>query len=436
MDFTIVTWIYATLFLVRQVWEISLNRMNTKYIRSNSVTVPDDIKEYMDADVFHKSVKYDIESSNFSLVSRIYDALIHWSFILVGFRVLDYWVRSLELNEYWTGLIFIGIFGLIHLLLELPFSIWNDFVLENKYGFNRKTPGVFISDFFKGILVSLLVGAPLLVLLLYLMKCAGPLWWIWAFLGMGLFQVTMLWIYPVLIAPLFNKFTPLTGDLADAIKEQTHRIGFSASGVFTMDGSKRSSHSNAYFTGLGKSKRIVFYDTLIEKMSQEQILSVLGHEMGHSKLGHVRRMLMISQASLLFFLWFLAYLKDLPILYPGFGFPSISNYAALLIFSMLFTETIYPFQFLITFLSRRQEFAADQFAVRVTGMRDPLIQALINLQTENLSNPLVHPVYAAYYYSHPKLVERIKAIRSLPQVFLQEVFQVETHPRNAINRDP
>ncbi|MBN1355496.1 M48 family metallopeptidase [bacterium] len=413
MEFTLITAIYAVLYGIRQAWETLLNRLNIRWIRQHSHEVPDVLAEHMDSDRFQKCIAYDEDTADFNLIRRFFGTIVHWVFILVGFACLDAWIRSLDLSGLWSGILFLSAVGTIHLLLDLPFSLYEDFKLESRYGFNRKTPGLFFTDLLKTVLVSILLGLPLLTGMLLLMEHAGFWWWIWAFAGITLFQFFVHWIYPVWIAPLFNTFTPLQGELADSIDRLSRKVGFDIRGIYTMNGSKRSTHTNAYFTGLGRFKRIVFYDTLLHKMQPDQILAVLGHEMGHFKLGHVRRIMILSQSGLLVFLAFMAYLKHIPVLYPSFGFPEPSHYAALLIFSMIFSETTYPFQFLVTSLLRRHEFAADRFSVRETGDSAPLIRSLQALHENNLSNPIVHPWYAAYYFSHPGLKERIEAIRNV-----------------------
>ncbi len=411
MEFTIITAIYALFFIAHQCWETYLNRLDKNWIQTHSDTIPEIYRDVVDADTFRKSIRYNLEGKDFGMVHRFFDVPLHWFFIIWGFGFIDTWVRMFDLNPYFSGLLFMGAYGLIGLILELPFSIYDDFVLENRYGFNRKTPGLFVSDLFKSILVNILLGGPLLFCVLYLMDRTGPFWWIWTWLFILGFQVFILWAYPVLIAPLFNKFKPLEGELADRIKSMADRIGFRTSGIMTMDGSKRSSHSNAFFTGIGKSKRIVFFDTLLDRISEEEVLGVLAHEMGHFKLGHTRKRMVSMLVGLLFFLGLLAYLKNMPVFYHSFGFANASDYAALIVFSLLFSQVIFPVRFLFTHISRKHEFQADGFAAEVVGSPEPLIGALKTLHTENLASPVVHPRYAAYHYSHPDLPERVDALR-------------------------
>jgi len=258
------------------------------------------------------------------------------------------------------------------------------------------------------------IGLPFLFVVLWLMEATGSYWWIWTFFFVSGFQLLMVIVYPTLIAPLFNKFEPLPeGELRDRIMRLAEQVGFKTNGIFSMDGSKRSAHSNAYFTGIGKTKRIVLFDTLIAQMTLDQAVAVLAHEMGHYKMKHIRRMLVVQTVFLLFGLYILSFLLNYRPLFAAFGLDNPSNPAALVLFSLLsgpFTFYLGP---LINRLSRKHEYEADRFAIQTLRNRRPMEEALINLTVKNLSNLTPHPWYSAYHYSHPTPTERIGAIRAI-----------------------
>ncbi len=415
MEFTILTLTYAIIYGVRQLWEIILNRLDYRLIKSKRNEIPDHLTGKMELATYQRSIDYNLENSQFGLVSRFFSFPVHWGFILFGFGWIDQWLRGYIQNTYLQGLVFIGIYSFVSILLDLPFTLYHDFVIEARYGFNKKTVSLFITDAIKALLLGILLGIPLLLLIFYLMDVTGWSWWLWTFIGVSAFQFLIMWIFPILIAPLFNKFKPLDGALADDIYALAHRAGFKTSGVFTMDGSLRSTHSNAFFTGIGQFKRIVFFDTLLEKVTPQQLLGVLAHEIGHFRLGHVRKNLIFVLIHTFLFLGLLALLKEQTILYHSFGFSEKSDYAALIVFSILFSEFTFPFRYMINYLSRSNEFAADRFVYNVLGTTEPLVEALQILHTDNLASPIVHPWYAAYHYSHPDLPERIAALRNIDQ---------------------
>jgi STE24 endopeptidase len=310
------------------------------------------------------------------------------------------------------GILFCLSVALTFSLLSLPVGLYSTFVLEERFGFNKTTLRLYLTDKLKGFLVSLVIGVPFLFGVLTLMEESGPAWWLWAFLFILAFQLLMVVLYPTLIAPLFNKFEPLKeGEIRERILALAEKAGFKTSGIYTMDGSRRSAHSNAYFTGLGKSKRIVLFDTLLEQMTPDQALAVLAHEIGHYKMKHVRKMLVIQAIFLFVGLYILSLLVDYEPLFRAFGIEP-SSHAALVLFSIIagpFTFYLAPF---MNLLSRKHEYEADRFAVRMLKDGRPMEEALFNLTVKNLSNLTPHPWYSAYHYSHPTTAERIQAIRA------------------------
>ena len=300
---------------------------------------------------------------------------------------------------------------IIKFILGLPFDLYDTFVIEERHGFNRTTPKLFVIDFFKGLALLIVIGVPLYLAVLWFMAAAGPYWWLWTWIFLESFQILMVIIYPIWIAPLFNKFKPLEdGPLKDEILKLSEKAEFPLEKIFVMDGSKRSSHSNAYFTGLGKKKRIVLFDTLLNQMDQAKIVSVLAHEIGHYKLKHIRKSLIFSALISLAGLWILSLLMSSQAFYHGLGFTHSSNYAALIIFSMCASTVSFLFKPIFTAVSRRHEYQADRFAVEKTGDRESMAEVIVILTKENLSNLNPHPWYSFFHYSHPAPVERVNSI--------------------------
>lgn len=306
--------------------------------------------------------------------------------------------------------------------VELPLGLWRQFRIEARFGFNRQTLGGYIGDLAKQVLLSLAIGAPLLLLVLWLMDIMGEAWWLWVWgVWMG-FNLLVLALYPTLIAPLFNKFTPLPDQTLRArIEALLQRAGFKSSGVFVMDGSKRSSHGNAYFTGLGKSKRIVFYDTLLNQLSHDQIEAVLAHELGHFHHRHIVKRIGFMFVLSLGMLSVLAWLKGAPWFYAGLGVDyatAATDATALALFFLAMPVFLFPLTPLMSLYSRKHEFQADAFAAR-HSLPAHLISALVRLYRDNASTLTPDPVYSLFYDSHPKAVERIEKLESYNETSLQ-----------------
>jgi len=404
---------FLLLVFCQLFFEIYLISLNMAHARSHRREVPEFFRSWIDQQTFEKSVDYTIDKGKFSLIASVWSAALIAGFL--AFRVfgrVDAWIGSLELNYYVQALLFLFSISIIFSILSLPFSYYSTFVIEKKYNFNKSTLGIFALDFVKGILLSILLGSPILLLILWFMRFVGQFWWVWGFVAFAGFQLIVLYIYPTLIAPIFNKFTPLmAGELKDAIENLAKKLAFEVSGIFLMDGSKRSSHGNAYFTGFGKKKRIVMFDTLIEQLSKDQALAVLAHEIGHEKKGHVKRLLAVSLLVTFVGFWALSQLISYQPLYSAFGFSIPSDYAILLIVSFLFSPIMYFVQPLFSSLSRRYEYEADAFSVNAMNNSKPLIDALLSISKKSLSNLVPHPLFSFFHYSHPTLQERINAMQ-------------------------
>ena len=312
-----------------------------------------------------------------------------------------------------TGLAFFGIAGALSSLLELPFNLYQTFVIEERHGFNRQTLRGFALDLVKGVALAVALGAPVLAAVLWIMERMGPTWWVWAWALTTGFSLFAAWIYPSVLAPLFNKFTPLEdGELKDAILELARGVGFRAGGLLVMDASRRTSHGNAYFTGLFGQKRIVLFDTLLEAMDSREVVAVLAHELGHFKLHHVRWAIVRSVATSGLVFYALSLCLPLEAFYSAF-FLERSAYGALAVFGLWFGLVSFLLQPLGNALSRRHEFAADAFALRSGATAAELGTALRKLREKSRLLPLSHPLYSRVYHSHPPLVERLRVMGAL-----------------------
>jgi STE24 endopeptidase len=318
--------------------------------------------------------------------------------------------RPLGLGPVGRGLLFLGTLGAAGALFDLPFALYNTFRIEEKHGFNRQTLRGFFADLAKGLALAIVLGGAVLGALLAIMERAGGLWWVWAWLAVGAFTVLTAWIHPTLLAPLFNRFTPLPeGELRERILELLRRIGFRASGLVVMDASRRTAHGNAYFTGLFRAKRIVLFDTLLEAMNPREVVAVLAHELGHFKLHHVRTSLLRRLLKTGALLYALSLCLPWTAAYAAFGL-SPSNAGALVVFGLWLGLAQFLLQPLERALSRRQEFAADAFAVESGAAAKDLGEALLRLRERSRLLPLAHPLYSGVYHSHPPLLERLRAM--------------------------
>jgi STE24 endopeptidase len=337
-----------------------------------------------------------------------------------GLAAIVAWTETFDVSPLWRDVAMFAVAGAIYGAVNLPFSWWHTFRIEERFGFNRMTMRLWVSDLVKGIAVATALGLPLLVLVLWLMRVAGPLWWLWAWAAWMGFQLLVLVLYPTVIAPLFNKFTVMEPSVArERIESLLARCGFRSAGLFVMDGSKRSGHGNAYFTGFGKAKRIVFFDTLLLRLSPDEIEAVLAHELGHFKLRHVMKRIAWSAVLSLAILAVLAWLARAPWFYEGLGIPASMLPVAMarpgvalelfLLALPVFTFVLEP---LSSHYSRRHEFEADAFATRHASPA-ALAAALVKLYEDNAATLTPDPLHSAFYDSHPPAALRIARIEAL-----------------------
>ncbi|MDQ8182177.1 M48 family metallopeptidase [Pelagicoccus sp. SDUM812005] len=392
--------------------ELVLDALNRGQVAKNAQSMPAALEGIMSEEKFQKANEYTLVKSKFGTIGLLLDAAILAVVILSGALPLAYEAWSGAMGEAaWSSALFLVVVMMVLSLPGLPLEYWEQFNIEERFGFNRSTKGLWIGDKIKGTLVGLVIGFPLLWLLISLVGWLGEYWWIWGFGIMFGFQLVMMVLYPMLIIPLFNKLTPLEdGPLRSRLMAMSDKAGFKCNAIQVIDGSKRSAHSNAYFTGFGKFRRIVLYDTLIEQLGEDEIEAVLAHEIGHYKRGHIPKMIASSAAMMFGGFWIIGYLADNEAFFHGFGFEETNIGIAFLLFGLiggLFTFWMTP---IFNVLSRKHEYEADAFARDVVGDWKPLSRALRSLSEKNLSNLQPHPAYSGFHYSHPTLLEREAAM--------------------------
>ena len=404
---------FAIVILVAFVGEYLLGAVSGLLSsRSFSPKVPAEFTGVFNDEKYARARRYTATRTRFGLVRGALGLAAMLTFWFAGgFAWLDNVVRGLGDGPVVNGLVYIGALTLAWTLFQLPFRAWSTFVIEGRYGFNRTTPGTFSADLVKGAALSVLLGGPLLAVVLAFFEAAGPLAWIWCWIAVTAFTLAVQFIGPTWIMPLFNTFTPLDdGKLHDAILEYARSAGFPIEGIFVVDGSRRSSKPNAFFTGFGKHKRIGLFDTLVEEYTVAEVVAVVAHEIGHYKKRHVWLQLVLSIAHTGAMLWILSLFLAQQGLYLAFDVATPSVYAGLVFFSLLFRPVDLVLSLFMRVLSRRHEFEADRFAAETTGSGAPLVDALKKLVADNLSNLTPHPMDVFLHYSHPPVLQRIGAL--------------------------
>lgn len=401
--------------LTRLAWETCLTLLNMAEVRQHSQAPPEALRPVMDEGTYAKSVDYTLAKARFGLFCDAYGVVILLAVLFSGLLPWSYGVlEGLMAPSVWRESLFVIVVFTVLAIPGLPLEHHAQFRLEERFGFNKSTLGLWITDKLKGLLVGLAIAAPLLTLIFFLVGRAGPLWWIWAFAVFFAFQLLLMVLYPMLVLPLFNKLTPLPeGGLKDRLMGLAERVGFKCRTIQVMDGSKRSGHANAFFTGFGRFRRIVLLDTLMEQLPEEELEAVLAHEIGHYKLGHVPKMLALSAGLGLAAFAVLAWLLATPAFVEAFGFSHAAEGMgpAFVLFALLAGSFGFWLNPLLNLVSRRHEYAADRFASEHAGGAEPIIKALRRLSEKNLSNLTPHRLYSAFHSSHPTLLEREAALR-------------------------
>jgi len=404
---------FLIVYIFGSVADIIIDLINAFHLEKKGMAVPRAFKGHIEDSHLKKITSYTSDNTRIAVLKSITDMFFFLAIILYGFLP---WVADLVsgMNYVPAGLIFFAVPGIITSLIALPFNYYSVFVIEEKYGFNTSDIKTWVIDNIKSLIISLVLGGILLSLLLIMIKFTGKLWWLWAWGIFLAFQLIMTVIYPTVIAPIFNKFTPIEdSDLEKAIRDLAEKKGISVTGIFQMDAGKRSRHTNAYFSGLGKSKRIVLYDTLIESHDRDGILAVLAHEIGHLKKGHIKKQLILMSAISLALFYIAAYMIDWDIMYRSFGFTAKPFYAGLFLISILCGPAGFFVSPVFMALSRKYERESDRFARDAMNDSKPLINALRKMAVDNLSNLCPHSLYVKFNYSHPPITERIEHLESM-----------------------
>lgn len=392
-----------------------LDYINIRHMKEKGLVVPSGFEGYIDEALLKKTHAYTIEHNTIGLVESVISNIITLVFLYSGLLVLySSWISTLSASFLIQGIIFFLILSYAGSLLSIPFSLYNTFKIENKYGFNTMTVILWITDLIKSTLISTVLMGIVMACGLWIIQTSPDLWWLYVWSFFFVFSIFMMYISPYVIEPLFNKFTPLEGDtLEEKIKTMMQKTGIKVSRVFKIDASKRSHHTNAYFTGIGKTKRIVLYDTLLNKMDGDEVLAVLAHEAGHWKKKHVLKMLVVFEALSLAGAYIAFKVLKAGILAEMFSIKGDTFFAELVVLSFVFSIVSFPFTPLFSAFSRKHEREADRFAVAIAPKPDALATSLIKLSKDNLSNLHPHPLYAAFHYSHPPVVERVKKIHEM-----------------------
>ncbi|MDH4233915.1 MAG: M48 family metallopeptidase [Gallionella sp.] len=413
MTATQFTFIFLAALVLTSVAKLWLARRHLAYIAAHRAAVPEAFREKIALADHQKAADYTSAKTRFSMLGVLFEAALLLVFTVAGgIQFIADLCNSWFSAPLVQGMATIVAVLLLSSLLEAPFSLYRTFVIEARFGFNKMTFALYLIDALKGLLLGAILGLPLLFGVLWLMSAMGSFWWLYVWLVWVVFNLLILFIYPSFIAPLFNKFTPMQDEAMKArIGALLNKCGFTAQGLFVMDGSKRSAHGNAYFTGFGKTKRIVFFDTLLERLTGNEIEAVLAHELGHFKRRHVIKRIVATFIMSLGFLWLLGLLMQTAWFYQGLGVTTPSTALALLLFFMIlpiFSFILHP---LLSAYSRKHEFEADAYAARQTAAGD-MVSALVKLYQDNASTLTPDPLYSAFYDSHPPAMVRIAHLQA------------------------
>lgn len=410
LGFSVLFVVFFALTLGVRFW---LANRHIRHVLRHRASVPAEFAPKVPLAAHQKAADYTVARTRLGIASMLWGGVVLIGFTLLGgLQALSVSLLGLTGPGMTHQMALVVAFAIVSGLLDLPFDWYRQFVLEQRFGFNKMTPGLWIADMFKGLLVGAVIGLPLLWVILALMERSGDLWWLWAWCVWSGFQLLMMMLYPTVIAPLFNKFTPLDdAALRERIEGLMARVGFASKGLFIMDGSKRSAHGNAYFSGFGSNKRIVFFDTLLSRLEPHEIEAVLAHELGHFKLRHIVKRIVVMFALSLAFLALLGYLKNQAWFYTGLGVLPMMNASndgmALILFALVLPTFTFVLSPLSSITSRKHEFEADAFAAKHTDSSH-LVSALVKMYEDNASTLTPDPLHSAFYDSHPPASVRVK----------------------------
>jgi len=411
-------WLILSLIVMHSLGHLWLEYLNLKNLKRNQGKIPTVFEDKLDPEEVGRAERYTRERLELGLVNFLLAKGLLLAIVILGGLVwYSDWLAAFGFGPVTTGLLYFGGLIFVGKIVSLPLEWYETFSLEERYGFNITTVRLWIFDLIREYILTSIIGVVLLGAVFYILYEAGTYWWLicWGFVAF--FSLLLTELYPILIAPIFNKFTPIDNDsLKEKVIGLMGKCGIEARGVFVMDAGRRSRHTNAYFTGIGKAKRIVLFDTLVEKHSEEEILAILAHEAGHWRKGHVIRSLLMSQGMALAFFAFTGWIVEWAPLYDSFGFGGMTPYAGLLLACLIYGPVVFFFGPLFSWMSRRFEYEADRYA-RDMGLADALCTSLIQLSTDNLANLKPHPTYVFFNYSHPPVTKRIEALKFGPKLF-------------------
>jgi len=390
-----------------------LGWLNLRHLRHNAGLVPEGFEGELDSETLARSAAYTIENNRLDLIESLAGTVVLLLFLFGGLlEIYDRWTASLSGSFVLRGVLFFLCLSLVQTTIDIPFSLYRNFRVEARYGFNTMTPRLWLTDLLKSLAIGIVLIALLTSGALVLVLLSPYWWWLWVWGFFAAASLFLMYLSPYVIEPLFHKFEPVDAeDLEGEIRALLQKAGLEVSRVLRVDASRRSRHSNAYFTGIGRVKRIVLFDTLLERLDTREILAVLAHEVGHWKRRHLLKRLVVSEAAALLCCYAAFRLMDAGVLPPLLGMESASFYAQLVILGFLLSLASSLLTPIASFLSRRHEQEADRFAIELSGMPDALASSLVKMSRDNLSNLHPHPLYAAVYYSHPPVVERVRGLR-------------------------
>jgi STE24 endopeptidase len=407
------TWLFLAALLAATATRLWLALRQIRHVQAHRDAVPASFADSIALAAHQKAADYTAAKTRLGAIDVVVGAVVVLLFTLGGALqwLAQAWARVFEPGSLAHGTALLLSLLFIQGALSLPLALYRIFVVETRFGFNRMTLALFVTDLAKQVVLALALGVPLLLAVLWLMERMGHSWWLYVWIVLTLFSLALQLIFPALILPLFNKFTPITeGELAQRIAALLERCGFKSSGLYKMDGSKRSSHGNAFFTGFGATKRIVLFDTLVERLQPSEVEAVLAHELGHYKLHHIVKMVVLSAAMTFAGLWILGQLIDQPWFYAGLGVRTPSTAAALALFLLVVSEFTFFLQPLMALYSRKREYEADAYATQHANAGE-LVRALVKLYQDNAATLTPDPVHSAFYDSHPPAALRIARLK-------------------------
>lgn len=410
MDFYLI--IIITAYVLVVAFGYWLDLLNLSHLKKYGSVIPEEFEGQIDQALLSKTRDYNVENTKFGFISSAFDKVVTLFFIFVLLNIYNSWIVSLNISFILTGLVFFILLTYAETVISMPFSLYNTFKIENKYGFNTMTFKLWVTDTIKSLIILTIIMGLIISAALFLIQKSPDLWWLWVWSFFLAFEIFMMYISPYVIEPLFHKFTLLDDEeLESGIRDLMEKAGIKVSRIFKMDASKRTKHTNAYFTGIGKVKRIVLYDTLVEKMDRDEILSVLAHEVGHWKKKHILKRIVQIEAIALVAIYTAWYLLRSEFLIELFSIDTSSFFAKLVLLSFIAAIAAFPLGPIFNWISRKHEREADRYSFDLTGNGGSMISALVKLSKDNLSNLHPHPLYALFHYSHPPVLERIRNIK-------------------------